>query len=591
MKNNFVFLLKETWNKAKAYCVITVIKNIIGAMVPVIDIIGVGTVVEMLTTNQDYKKVVATVLIYVAINLGVSLVNVVLTAIENGVMRKSTNVLQFGYMRDCVKVDYHFVQDRTLLDLKPKSMRARPEFFLGLWGRCISDISKIVGVIVIMAMASPWFLLALAVLAVCVTKTKVWTERKETEYRQEKTEADRRMDYLYTAMTDYKYAKEIRINDMAHILESKYDEIGFLQLNKLKQLIVRKIGIEGIGKVLEGVQIFLIYFYFTYQVFCGAISIAEYTVLVSSVTLCLQSVISLWSNVGYVKNNFSAIEYLKQYMTVVKENSFNSDSNQLPLKDIDFEKADITFDKVSFHYPGSEHNVLDNVSFSINAQEKTALVGLNGAGKSTLIMLILRLYRPTEGRILMNGVDINTIPFDEYIKKFGVVLQDFCLFAYSVRENIAFDKELDEIKLKEVLEKSGLYNKVMSLPDGVNTSIYKDLDDAGIEFSGGDSQKMALARALYKNGSLVILDEPTSAFDPLAEYDFFKRLEELSEGKTTLFVSHRLSSTVFCDKILVLKDGKILEEGTHDQLMARDGEYKELFMLQAQYYEKGVVYE
>ncbi|MBQ8798003.1 MAG: ABC transporter ATP-binding protein [Lachnospiraceae bacterium] len=591
MKNNFIFLIKETWNKAKAYFVITVIKNIIGAMVPMIDIIGIGQVVEMLTTNQEYQKVVATILIYVAINLVVSLVNVILTAVENGVMRKSTNVLQFGYMKDCVNVDYHFVQDRTLLDLKPKSMRARPEFFLGLWGRCISDISKIAGVITIMAVMSPWFLLALVLLAVCVIKTKVWTEKKETEYQQEKTEADRKMDYLYTAMTDYKYAKEIRINNVARILGDKYDEIGALQLRKLKQLIARKIGIESIGKILEGIQILLIYFYFTYQVFCGGISIAEYTVLVSSVTLCLQSAISLWSNLGYVKNNFSAIEYLKQYMTVVKENSINSDSNRFPLADMDFERADITFEKVSFHYPGTEQKILDNVSFSINAREKTALVGLNGAGKSTLIMLILRLYRPTEGRILMNGVDINTIPFDEYSKRFGVVLQDFSLFAYSVRENITFGEEVNEEKLEEVLKKSGLHDKIASLPKEANTAIYKDLDDEGIEFSGGDSQKLALARALYKNGSIVILDEPTSAFDPLAEYDFFKRLEELSEGKTTLFVSHRLSSTVFCHKILVLKNGKITEEGTHTELMERDGDYKELFMLQAQYYEKGVAYE
>lgn len=307
MKGNFVFLLKETWAKAKAYFAITLIKNMIGAMVPVIDIIGIGQVVEMLTTNQDYQRVVTTILVYVAINLGVSLVSVMLTAVENRVMRKSTNVLQFGYMKDCVNVDYHFVQDRTLLDLKPKSMRARPEFFLSLWGRCISDISKIAGVITIVAVVSPWFLLALVVLAVCVIKTKVWTEKKETEYQQEKTETNRKMDYLYTTMTDYKYAKEIRINNVAPLLGQKYDEIGTLQLRKLKQLIARKIGVESIGKILEGIQILLIYFYFTYQVFRGGISIAEYTVLVSSVTLCLQSAISLWSNLGYVKNNFPAL--------------------------------------------------------------------------------------------------------------------------------------------------------------------------------------------------------------------------------------------------------------------------------------------
>ncbi len=591
MKDNLLFLFKEIRHKAKGYFTLVVLKNVIGALIPIIDIAGVGTVVGMLTTKEEHRKIIGTVMFYVAFNLIISVISVILTAVENAVMRRSTNILQFGYMRDCVSVDYHFVQDRTLLNLKPKSMGARPEFFLGLWGRCISDFSKIIGVVAIMAFISPWFILILFCLAFCIIKTKVWVEKKETEYKHEKTENDRKTDYLYTAMTDYKYAKEIRINSASEMLGSKYDTIVKNQLYKLKKLTAGKIGVECVGKVLEGLQILLVYMYFTYQAFRGAITIAEYTIMVSSVTLCLQSAISLFSNLGYATNNFKAIEYLKQYVRVVRENSSNADSNRLPLREINFEKADITFKNVSFCYPGTEKKVLDNVSFSMNAGEKTALVGLNGAGKSTLIMLILRLYHPTEGTIYINDVDINSIPYNTYIDKFSVVLQDFTLFAYSIRENIVFDGMPNEKRFAEVLRKSGMYEKVNALPNGADTSIFKDLDDSGIEFSGGDSQKLALARALYKNGSIVILDEPTSAFDPIAEYDFFKRLEEMSEGKTTVFVSHRLSSTVFCDKIVVLSNGKIMEEGSHAELMKNDGAYKELFMLQAQYYEKGAAYE
>ena len=221
--------------------------------------------------------------------------------------------------------------------------------------------------------------------------------------------------------------------------------------------------------------------------------------------------------------------------------------------------------------------------------EKLGIVGLNGSGKTTLIKLLCRLYDPTQGRITLNDIDIRKIPHDEYTKLIGIVLQDFCLFAYSVRENVVFDGQLDETHLYESIEKSGLSDKIMSLPNGANTSIYKTLDDEGIEFSGGEGQKLALARAIYKNAGIMILDEPTSALDPLAELALFSRLADIADGRTTLFISHRLSSTKFCDRILVLSDGKIAEIGSHDTLMEKDGIYADLFHTQAKYYESAEV--
>jgi len=229
--------------------------------------------------------------------------------------------------------------------------------------------------------------------------------------------------------------------------------------------------------------------------------------------------------------------------------------------------------------------VLEHISFTLAAGEKLGIVGLNGSGKTTLIKLLCRLYDPTEGRITLNGIDIRDIPHDEYTKLIGIVLQDFCLFAYSVKENVVFDSQTDEIRLEECLEKSGLSEKIASLPNGVHTSLYKTLDDTGVEFSGGEGQKLALARAVYKDAEILILDEPTSALDPLAELALFSRLADIAQGKATLFISHRLSSTRFCDKILVLSDGKIAETGSHDALMQKNGIYADLFRTQAKYYE------
>lgn len=587
MKNDWIFLIKETMEKSKRYFWVVVIKNLIGAISPILNIMGIGAVVNAITNHVPYVQIRRIIFLYVGISAVFSILTSILGGVENALMRKATNVLQFGYMRDCVSVDYHYVQNRKLLELKPKSMGARPEFFLNLWGRCINELAKIVGVFTVFVIISPWFIFIMILLAFFVIQSNVWVDKKEMEYRQEKTENDRKLDYLYLVMTDYKYAKEIRINKAAKLIEEKYNLVLKHQMSKLRKMIQKKIGAHSIGKLIQAIQLLCVYAFFTYQVITKSITLAEYTVMVSAVTVFVDSTIAFFSNVGYVKNNCQAIKYLKEYNRVVNENRVNTDSNAFDSKKLDYATATITFDEVSFSYPGTEKKILDRVSFTIQGNEKTALIGLNGAGKSTLIMLILRLYHPISGKIYLDGMDIESVPYQEYISKFGVVLQDFFLFAYSIRENLLFDESVDRQRLELALRQSGMKDKISRLVKGIDTSIYKELDSDGIEFSGGDAQKLALARVLYKNSKIVILDEPTSSFDPIAEYEFFHKLQELSNGRTTIFVSHRLSSTVFCDKILVLKDGKIVEEGNHEELMKQEGIYKELFMLQAQYYERG----
>lgn len=214
-----------------------------------------------------------------------------------------------------------------------------------------------------------------------------------------------------------------------------------------------------------------------------------------------------------------------------------------------------------------------------------SIVGMNGAGKTTFVKLLCRFYVPTEGDIFINGVPICKIPFDEYQKLLSVVFQDFKLFAFSVSENIQMDTTGDSKRVEEVIRGSGLEDKISSLPHGRETYVYKQFDLDGIEFSGGEGQKLAIARALYKDAPIVILDEPTSALDPIAEYDVYKRFHHLSEGRTSLYISHRLSSTRFTDKIAVFEDGRIKEYGSHDDLMKiSDGIYRKMFDTQAQYY-------
>ena len=215
-----------------------------------------------------------------------------------------------------------------------------------------------------------------------------------------------------------------------------------------------------------------------------------------------------------------------------------------------------------------------------------SVVGVNGAGKSTFVKLLCRFYDPTAGEILFNGIPVGKIPYAQYIDLIGVVFQDFKLFSFSVRENIALSEEADRDRLRSCIEQSGLLEKIEGLPKGEDTMVDKQFDPEGIEFSGGEGQKLAIARAIYKNAPVVILDEPTSALDPIAEYDIYRRFSMLSKGKCTVYISHRLSSTKFTDKIAVFSDGFLKEYGNHQELMAVDnGIYKKMFTMQAQYYQ------
>lgn len=245
---------------------------------------------------------------------------------------------------------------------------------------------------------------------------------------------------------------------------------------------------------------------------------------------------------------------------------------------------EIEFRDVSFKYANTENYVLKHINQKIKIGTKTAIVGKNGAGKTTFIKLLCRLYEPTEGQILLNGIDIRYYDYKDYAKLFSVVFQDFNLFSFSIAQNVSGDIEYDHDKVVACLEKSGFGERLSKLEDGIESKIYQQ-EDKGIEISGGEAQKIAIARALYKDAPLVILDEPTSALDPVSEYEIYKRFDEMVQDKTSIYISHRMSSCRFCDKILVFDDGQIVEQGSHEKLLNNKGLYSELWNAQAQYYE------
>lgn len=325
----------------------------------------------------------------------------------------------------------------------------------------------------------------------------------------------------------------------------------------------------------------LIYLFVCLKAWGGAFGIGSVTQYIGAVTAMSGGLAKLMEIVGDAGINAF---YLK------RELMFLDIPNRMYQGSLTVEKRsdknyEVEFRNVSFRYPNMEVYALKNVSLKFRVGERLALVGQNGSGKTTFIKLLCRLYDPTEGEILLNGIDIRKYDYQEYMGVFSVVFQDFQLLAYSVGQNVAAGAAYDRGKAEDCCEKAGFRERVGSMPEGLDTILYKDLTEDGVEISGGEEQKIAIARAMYRDSAFLILDEPTAALDPMAEYEIYTRLNEIVEDRTAIYISHRLSSCRFCDEIVVFHEGSMVQQGSHEALLAQEGgKYRELWNAQAQYY-------
>lgn len=299
---------------------------------------------------------------------------------------------------------------------------------------------------------------------------------------------------------------------------------------------------------------------------------------------CLKNIFNTASNLCYqipqlalgARRQVSTLEFLEIGDEMYK--------GKLPLEKRSDNQYRIEFRDVSFKYPNAEQYALRHFSMELKVGEKLAIVGMNGSGKTTMIKLLCRLYDPQEGEILLNGVDIRKFRHEEYSRLFSVVFQDYQLFSFLLGENVAVSAHYSEEKVRKCLENAGFGNRLEELPQGLHTYVFKDYED-GVEFSGGEAQKVAIARSIYKEAPFVLLDEPTAALDPLAEFEIYQRFDEIVEDKTAIYISHRLSSCRFCDKIAVFHEGRLIQQGSHEQLVQdKQGKYYEMWSAQAQYY-------
>jgi ABC-type multidrug transport system fused ATPase/permease subunit len=326
----------------------------------------------------------------------------------------------------------------------------------------------------------------------------------------------------------------------------------------------------------------LSYLYLGYKALSKRLSIGDFTMMSAASSAFSGSLNSIISEILGLQIKCT---YAYKFVDFMKSKDFMPASGENHCEDI--EKCTIEFKNVYFAYPGSGKYVLEDVSLKIKSGEHLSIVGLNGSGKSTFIKLLCRLYPVNKGEILLNGINIQDYDYKEYNNLISVVFQDFKLLPFTLKENIAFKnaQTIEDRALEPLIKKVGLAKKVEDLKKGLHTHLFKYYEIDGFEPSGGEQQKIAIARALYKNAPIVVLDEPTAALDPMAEYEIYKQFNELVAGKTAFYISHRLSSCKFCDKIVVFSEGRIKEYGTHQELLKyNQGLYSEMYRTQAQYY-------
>lgn len=559
------------------------VKTIVSIAQPFIAIMISPLIVDEIVGGRDLKKLI----IYAAVLIICEFAATMLIEKSNSVLGKYQERLEcyFDVLlgKQTMELDFQLTEDKEALDQLQKAKTGMSWYSEGVYGVAeqvfmfVGNIIKMAGLVTIIILHAPVLLLIMAVYAVFHFALTTKINKFAVASFNILSKFNNMFGYFAWEVVDSRYGKDIRLYNAKDIILNAWKDNTKMQIDTWKWQADKEFPYDLLLEIAVFAGSMFTYFYVALLAIGGAFGIGVFTQLITAEGSLENTLFNLvWNVTELVKRCNYAYEYVV----------FMDYPAALPKGDKHIEKKDheIEFRHVSFAYPKTDRKILDDISIKIRSGEHLSIVGLNGAGKTTFIKLLCRLYDPTEGEILVDGVNIKEYDYKEYMQQIAPVFQDFKLFAFSMGENIAFDKA-SNAKMSKYTDMVGLKDLVKKLDNGFNTNIFKYFDEKGIEPSGGEQQKIAISRALFKESPIVILDEPTAALDPLAEYEVYKEFHTLVGGKTAVYISHRLSSCKFCDKIAVFSEGHIAEYGTHDELInIPSGIYAEMFEAQAKYY-------
>ncbi len=470
------------------------------------------------------------------------------------------------------------------LDNANREARSEPLDIMRSSFSIFSTLISMVSFIVILQQIGWWAAPLIVVCAIPSAVVRHIYARKNVNYMFFHSRHRREMNYFSNVLVDKDHVKEIRLFGTADVLIDKYRNVFSRYFAGMKKLVTQgaawSVGFTVLSSLINGALLV----YLAYRVYSGEFTVGNYSLIAGAISSISSGMVTLITTATSIYEGTLFINNLISYMA---EKPHVLPSTDAPLSPARHCGHTIEVRNVSFRYPGGTRDVLSHVDLTIHAGETVVLVGLNGAGKTTLIKLITRLYDPTEGEILLDGKNIKEYELSELYSLFGIIFQDFGRYALTAGENVKFGEisrtDADD-EIRAAAERADVAGYIEKLPNGYETQLTKWFDDEGTELSGGQWQKLAVARAFFRSSDILILDEPTSALDALAEQEIYRQFDMLRKNKTTVFVSHRLSSATTADRIIVLQNGQVLETGSHEELMRRDGLYREMFTTQASRY-------
>lgn len=546
---------------------------------------------QLLISGGDISLHLHNACIYAVISVVAVLLGNIIGSITDNHAKEIINEWFREYMdisvaRHAMEMDFEHTENPDALDILNKAKDGMLWYSGGVVGvldglyQLISNIVVICGGAAVVVTTCPLLFPVQLAALILILYFNMRNNKIEVETFVELSKINRIFGYIFFQLSQICYAKDIRLYDSVGMMGRKADSQSEKMYNTWRERDMKTMKNGWVMDVVNAIRDALSYFYIGYLAIMGMITLGDFSMCVAAASVLYQS---LFAIAGGMQQLMQKCSYAHRYLELLEYPAAMEKGTRHVKKG----EHVIEFSNVSFRYPRAEKYVLRDINLTIKSGEHLSIVGLNGAGKTTLVKLLCRLYDVTDGAILIDGIDIREYSEEEYRRLFAVVFQDFKLFAFSLKENIALDETdsaADE-KIEDIIRLAGLNDDVQKLPEGLNTMIFKSYDEKGTELSGGQQQKTAIARALYRDAPIVILDEPTAALDPIAEYEIYRQFETLVGGKTAIYISHRLSSCKFCDKIAVFADDTIREYGTHDELIAIEGGiYAEMFHEQAKYY-------
>lgn len=602
--------MKIWWQMDPQIFLSSAIHALCSAITPYVGIYFSAQIINELAGERNSQRIWNLVIITILITAVLQLLNAVLLHWKEWKHRMLETYEREIYAKKFMKMDYISLDNQHTRDLRSQIFQNHNITGWGLWKanlyfeQTIDALTKIIGAFILLIslftnqvpennkylqiLDHPVTILILLMIFVIVSWLVPFFSNKGSSYLVDSTESvkmtNRFFEFFVGNMTmEHHRTADIRLYQQDKLI-NHYNDI-LIDWTKNGQFSRNIRGPVSMYHILSNAISILftgfIYCYVCLKAWAGAFGIGSITQYISAITSLSKGIASCLTVIGALKNNGNFLEITFEFLdipNVMYQGSLTTEKRN-------DRKYDVEFQNVSFKYPGTDIYVLKNVSMKFEIGKRLAIVGMNGSGKTTFIKLLCRLYDPTEGEILLNGIDIRKYRYNDYLSLFSVVFQDFQLLSQPLGSNVATNIYYDKENVMDSLIKAGFYERYQSMPEGLDTPLYKDFVENGISVSGGEAQKIAIARALYTNAPFIIMDEPTATLDPIAEAEIYSSFNDIVGDKTAVFISHRLSSCRFCDEIIVLHEGKLVQKGVHETLVAdKAGKYYELWNAQAQYY-------